>query len=84
MEETIGRLQASSAHLVTLAVEGGETVIVGVNQFTDDSEGLSIPLPDYAGMERGDGTFRRNRRVTRSSAWCQSCECNTSGRTVRS
>lgn len=31
-------------------VEGGETVIVGVNQFTDDSDGLSIPSPDYAGV----------------------------------
>ena len=44
---------ARSAYEFQQRVEGGETVIVGVNQFTDDSEGLSIPSPDYAGMERG-------------------------------
>ncbi|MGK2934184.1 MAG: acyl-CoA mutase large subunit family protein, partial [Gemmatimonadaceae bacterium] len=44
---------ARSAYEFQQRVEGGETVIVGVNQFTDDSEGLSIQSPDYAGMERG-------------------------------
>jgi len=44
---------ARSAYEFQQRVEGGETVIVGVNQFTDESEGLSIPSPDYAGMERG-------------------------------
>ncbi len=44
---------ARSAYAFQQRVEGGETVIVGVNQFADDSEGLSVPSPDYAAMERG-------------------------------
>ena len=44
---------ARSAYEFQQRVEGGETVIVGVNRFTDESEALTVPLPDYAGMERG-------------------------------
>ena len=44
---------ARSAYEFQQRVEAGEKVIVGVNQFTGDSEGLSIPSPDYAGMEKG-------------------------------
>ena len=44
---------ARSAYEFQQRVEAGETVIVGVNQFTDDSDPVSIPSPDYAGMEKG-------------------------------
>ncbi|MGI9140684.1 MAG: acyl-CoA mutase large subunit family protein [Gemmatimonadaceae bacterium] len=56
---------ARSAYEFQQRVEGGETVIVGVNQFTDESEGLSIPLPDYAGMERGQVARLANARGVR-------------------
>ena len=59
---------ARSAYEFQQRVEGGETVIVGVNQFTDDSEGLSIPSPDYAGMERGQVARLAKARVARDAA----------------
>jgi len=33
-------------------VEAGETVIVGVNRFTDASETLDVPAPDYSALEK--------------------------------
>ncbi len=48
-QEEIGR----SAYEFQQRVEAGATVIVGVNQFTDDSVGLGVRSPDYPGMERG-------------------------------
>jgi methylmalonyl-CoA mutase N-terminal domain/subunit len=59
---------ARSAYEFQQRVEGGETVIVGVNQFTDKSEGLSIPSPDYAGMERGQVARLAKARATRDTA----------------
>ncbi|MGI8618643.1 MAG: acyl-CoA mutase large subunit family protein [Gemmatimonadaceae bacterium] len=56
---------ARSAYEFQQRVEGGETVIVGVNQFTDDSEGLSILSPDYAGMERGQVARLAKARASR-------------------
>ena len=43
---------ARSAYEQQLRVEAGDTVIVGVNRFTDESEPLSVPAPDYSGLER--------------------------------
>jgi methylmalonyl-CoA mutase N-terminal domain/subunit len=43
---------ARSAYEYQLSVERGETVIVGVNQFTDDAEDPVIPSPDYSALER--------------------------------
>ena len=43
---------ARSAYEHQLRVEGGETVIVGVNSYTDEAEPLSIPAPDYSALER--------------------------------
>jgi methylmalonyl-CoA mutase N-terminal domain/subunit len=43
---------ARSAYEQQLRVEAGETVIVGVNRFADDSEPLSVPAPDYSALEK--------------------------------
>ncbi|HMI44319.1 MAG TPA: methylmalonyl-CoA mutase family protein [Gemmatimonadaceae bacterium] len=43
---------ARSAYEHQLRVESGETVIVGVNKFTDDEGPLSIPAPDYSALEK--------------------------------
>ncbi|CAN5282566.1 methylmalonyl-CoA mutase family protein [soil metagenome] len=43
---------ARSAYEFQQRVEGGETVIVGVNRFEDDREGVRIPAPDYSALER--------------------------------
>jgi methylmalonyl-CoA mutase N-terminal domain/subunit len=43
---------ARSAYEQQLRVEAGETVIVGVNRFTDDSPPMSIPAPDYSTLEK--------------------------------
>ncbi|HXF24490.1 MAG TPA: methylmalonyl-CoA mutase family protein [Gemmatimonadaceae bacterium] len=43
---------ARSAYEFQLRVEAGATTIVGVNKFTDDSEPLAIPSPDYSALER--------------------------------
>ncbi len=59
---------ARSAYEFQQRVEGGETVIVGVNQFIDDSEALSIPPPDYAGMERGQVARLAKARAARDAA----------------
>ena len=45
-QEQIGR----SAYEHQLRVEGGETVIVGVNRFTDDESAPAIPSPDYSAL----------------------------------
>jgi methylmalonyl-CoA mutase N-terminal domain/subunit len=43
---------ARSAYEQQLRVEAGETVIVGVNRFSDDEDPPSIPSPDYSALER--------------------------------
>jgi methylmalonyl-CoA mutase N-terminal domain/subunit len=43
---------ARSAYEFQLRVEAGETVIVGVNKFTDAAETPDIPSPDYSALER--------------------------------
>jgi len=47
-QEEIGR----SAYEYQLSVERGETTIVGVNKFADESEPPAIPTPDYSALER--------------------------------
>jgi methylmalonyl-CoA mutase N-terminal domain/subunit len=42
---------ARSAYEHQLRVESGETVVVGVNRFSDDSDPAPIPLPDYSRLE---------------------------------
>ena len=47
-QEEIGR----SAYAHQMSVERGETVIVGVNRFTDGSEVPAIATPDYSRLEQ--------------------------------
>lgn len=47
-QEAIGH----SAYEFQLRVESGDTVIVGVNKFTDDAPPPSIPTPDFSALER--------------------------------
>jgi methylmalonyl-CoA mutase N-terminal domain/subunit len=47
-QEEIGR----SAYEYQLSVERGETTIVGVNKFADESEPPDIPTPDYSALAR--------------------------------
>ncbi len=48
-QEEIGR----SAYEQQLRVERGETVVVGVNRFTDAAAAPTVPLPGYSELERG-------------------------------
>ena len=43
---------ARSAYEFQLRVERGDSVIVGVNRFTDGSEPPDVPAPDYSSLER--------------------------------
>ena len=47
LQEEIGK----SAYAYQLAIEAGETVIVGVNKFADGAESLEIPAPNYSQLE---------------------------------
>ncbi|MFL5478197.1 MAG: methylmalonyl-CoA mutase [Gemmatimonadaceae bacterium] len=56
---------ARSAYEHQLRVEAGETVIVGVNRFTDSDEQADIPAPDYSALEKeqvGQLTALRSKR----------------------
>ena len=46
-QEEIGR----SAYAQQLRVEGGDTVVVGVNRFADEADPPSIPTPDFSTLE---------------------------------
>ena len=63
-QEQIGR----SAYEHQLRVEGGETVIVGVNRFTDDEPAPGIPAPDYSSLENAQTRALRELRANRSDA----------------
>jgi methylmalonyl-CoA mutase N-terminal domain/subunit len=41
---------AKSAYAEQRAIEGGDEVVVGVNQYEDDQEIPSIPAPDYSAL----------------------------------
>ena len=41
---------ARSAYAEQRAIEGGEKVVVGVNQYADDQEAASIAAPDYSAL----------------------------------
>jgi methylmalonyl-CoA mutase, N-terminal domain len=63
-QDEIGR----SAYEFQMRVEGGETVIVGVNKFTDDAPPVVIPTPDFSALEREQvaklGALRTTRDAT--------------------
>ena len=56
-----------SAYEHQLRVEAGETVIVGVNRFTDAEGPLSIPSPDYSALEKEQQASLAKLRSKRSS-----------------
>jgi len=58
---------ARSAYEQQLRVEGGESVIVGVNRFTDDSERVSIPAPDYSALEKTQVESVKNLKRSRNA-----------------
>jgi methylmalonyl-CoA mutase, N-terminal domain len=59
---------ARSAYDFQLRVEDGQTVIVGVNRFTDGSEPPEIPAPDYTALERAQVDRTREARAKRDGA----------------
>src|SRR3954465_4161511 len=63
-QEEIGR----SAYEHQLRVEAGETVIVGVNRFTDTDAPEDIPAPDYSALEKEQLVELKALRANRDSA----------------
>ncbi len=57
-----------SAYEHQLRVEAGETVIVGVNRFTDAEGLLSIPSPDYSALENEQKASVAKLRSKRNSS----------------
>ena len=58
---------ARSAYDFQLRVERGETVIVGVNRFTDDGEPPEVPTPDFSQLAREQVARVRDARARRNS-----------------
>src|SRR5688500_3786594 len=58
---------ARSAYEHQLRVESGDTVVVGVNRFSDAVEAPDIPTPDYSALERGQVERVRAVRERRSA-----------------
>ncbi|HEY9226664.1 MAG TPA: methylmalonyl-CoA mutase family protein, partial [Gemmatimonadaceae bacterium] len=58
---------AKSAYAHQLRVENGETVIVGVNKFTDKSAPPEIPTPDFSQLERGQVERLRGVKANRDA-----------------
>jgi len=59
---------ARSAYAFQLRVEGGETVIVGVNRFTDNQAPPPVPAPDYSALEHAQVASLGRVRGTRNVA----------------
>src|SRR5437763_4792151 len=59
---------ARSAYEQQLRVEAGETVIVGVNRFADESEAMAIPAPDYSALEKSQVKSVKALRKSRDSS----------------
>jgi len=59
---------AKSAYALQLRIERGESVIVGVNKFTDDQEPPVVPGPDYSALEREQVERVRAARAKRDDA----------------
>src|SRR5688500_10095444 len=68
MQEEIAR----SAYEQQMRVERGESVIVGVNRFTDGREPPSISTPDYSALELGQVERLRAMRADRDAAAVES------------
>jgi len=46
---------AQSAYAQQRAIEAGESIVVGVNEHTDDQDIPSVPAPDYRGLAEAQG-----------------------------
>ena len=46
---------AQSAYAQQRAIEAGESVVVGVNEYADDQGIPSVPAPDYSGLAKAQG-----------------------------
>src|SRR5690242_8869055 len=81
---------ARSAYDFQLRVERGETVIVGVNRFTDARQPPDIPAPDYSALEREqvgrlrEARSRRDADAVRASldALRSAAPCYTEGQSA--
>ncbi|HVF38963.1 MAG TPA: methylmalonyl-CoA mutase family protein [Gemmatimonadaceae bacterium] len=62
-----------SAYEHQLRVESGETVVVGVNRYADDSPAPDIPAPDYSRLETDQVAAVQKVRSGRDSAAAASC-----------
>jgi methylmalonyl-CoA mutase N-terminal domain/subunit len=58
---------ARSAYEFQLRVERGETVVVGVNRFSDGREPPEVPTPDYSTLEREQIARVRQARARRDN-----------------
>jgi methylmalonyl-CoA mutase N-terminal domain/subunit len=58
---------ARSAYEFQLRVERGETVLVGVNRFSDGREPPEVPTPDYSTLEREQIARVREARARRDN-----------------
>ena len=59
---------ARSAYEFQLRVEAGDTVIVGVNKFSDSADPPVIPTPDFSALERAQVAKLAKVRQTRDAA----------------
>ncbi len=66
-QEEIGR----SAYEYQLSVEAGQTVVVGVNKFSDGEAPPIIPAPDFASLEQGQRERLAAVKASRSAAEVQ-------------
>ena len=56
---------ARSAYAQQRAIEAGESVVVGVNEYADDQEVPSVPAPDYSKLAEGQRRRVKQERATR-------------------
>ncbi len=63
-QEEIGR----SAYEYQLRVEAGETVVVGVNKFSDGQDPPIIPSPDFSALEMGQVAGLKQVKASRDNA----------------
>ncbi len=58
---------ARSAYAEQRAVESGESVVVGVNEYADDGEPPSIPAPDYSALAAEQRSRLKEMRTKRNA-----------------
>jgi methylmalonyl-CoA mutase N-terminal domain/subunit len=66
MQDAIAR----SAYEFTRSVESGETIVVGVNHFTEEEERPEVFTPDYAGLAAQQRSRLEATKANRGSSAC--------------